>query len=47
MSKFHFDETVMSEVAVSLSSASGTISIEHLLLLAKLSNNKTQNGFGI
>lgn len=47
MSKFHFDEPAMSEVAASLSSASGIISIEHLLLLAKLSNNKTQNGFGI
>lgn len=47
MSKFHFNESAMSEVAASLSSVSGTISIEHLLLLSRLSNNKTQNGFGI
>mgnify|MGYP004661876231 CR=1 FL=1 len=47
MSRFHFDEAVMSEVAAALSSASGETSVNHTLLLSKLPQVFFQSGFGI
>lgn len=47
MSRFHFDEAVMSEVASALSSASGETSADHILLMSKLPIIQMQSGFGI